>query len=60
MQLEKQAMLLAVGELGKQWVQKRNEKKKDKVEAKESAPLLFDYNGHRIEIHQEAKKKKKR
>lgn len=42
------------------WVQERNEKKKGKIEAKESKPLLFDHNGHRIDIYPETKKRNKR
>jgi hypothetical protein len=41
------------------WVQKRNEKKKAKIEAKESEPLLFDQYGHRLDIYP-AKKRNKR
>ena len=60
MQLGELAMLQAVSELVKQWVQKRNEKKKAKIEAKESKPLLFDQYGHRLDIHPETKKRNKR
>jgi hypothetical protein len=58
MQLGEQAILLAV--LVKRWVDERHEKKKSKIEANETAPLLFDHNGRRIEIFRKTKKRNKR
>jgi hypothetical protein len=60
MLLGKEVMRQAVGELVKQWLQKRNEKKKAKIEAMESAPLLFDQYGHHLDIRPETKKRNKR
>jgi hypothetical protein len=58
MQFGKDAVPIAL--LLSQWVQKHNEKKKDKIEAaKESAPLLFDYNGRRIDIFRKTKRNKR-
>jgi hypothetical protein len=57
MQLGEQAILLAV--LVKR-VDERHEKKKSKIEANETAPLLFDHNGRRIEIFRKTKKRNKR
>jgi hypothetical protein len=59
MQLGKEAVGPAVGALVTAWVQKRNEKKKDKIGAKEAEPLLFDQYGHRLDIRPESKKKNK-
>jgi hypothetical protein len=60
MQLGKEAMRVAVAARVAVWVQKRNEKKKVKIEAKESEPLLFDQYGHHLDIHPETKKRNKR
>jgi hypothetical protein len=57
MQLGKEAVGPAVGALVTAWVQKRNEKKKAKIEAKEAEPLLFDQYGHRLDIRPESKKR---
>ncbi len=57
MQLGKDAVGPAVGALVTAWVQKRNEKKKAKIEAKEAEPLLFDQYGHRLDIRPESKKR---
>jgi hypothetical protein len=56
MQIGEQAMPQVIAALVGQWVQERNEKKKGKIEAKESAPLLFDHNGRRIDIFRAKKR----
>jgi hypothetical protein len=60
MQLGKDAMHQAIGPLVTAWVLKRNEKKRGKIEAKESEPLLFDQYGHRLDIRPASKKRNKR
>jgi hypothetical protein len=57
MQVGKQAVGPTVGALVTAWVQKRNEKKKAKIEAKEAEPLLFDQHSHRLDIRPESKKR---
>lgn len=57
MQVGKQAVGPTVGALVTAWVQKRNEKKKAKIEAKEAEPLLFDQHGHSLDIRPESKKR---
>ena len=57
MQLGKEAVGPAVGALVTAWVQKRNEKKKAKIETKEAEPLLFDQHGHSLDIRPESKKR---
>ena len=58
MELGKTAVTATVGVLVKDWVQSRNDKKKVKIEAKETEPLLFDQYGHRLDIRPESKKRK--
>ncbi len=58
MQVGKDAAHIAVCKLITAWVQKRNEKKKDKIEAKETEPLLYDQYGHQLSIRPESKRNK--
>lgn len=59
MQLGKEAVGPAVGALISAWVQNRNDKKKAKIGAKKTEPLLFDQYGHRLDVRPESKKRSK-
>jgi hypothetical protein len=60
MQLGKDVVHAAVGALITVWVQKRNEKKRNTIEAKQAEPLLFVQDGNRLDIRLQSKKRNKR
>jgi hypothetical protein len=59
MEMGKAAVDAAVGALVAGWIKNRNDKKKERIEAKEAEPLLFDQYGHRINVLPESKKRKR-
>lgn len=54
-QFGKEAVHIAFAILVRAWVQKRNEKKKDKIEVKVVEPLFFEQHGHRLSIRPASK-----
>lgn len=59
MSLGGDAMKVAAGAVIKNWLDKRNERKKAEIAAKQAEPLLFDQYGHRIDLRPESKRRKK-